>query len=186
MTVTFHRRTTAVAAVLFDRDGTLVRDVPYNGDPRAVELMPGARAAVQSLRRAGVPIGVVSNQSGIARGLVTAEQVAAVNAEIIRRLGPFDTWHQCVHGPDDDCGCRKPRPGLIHSAAEALGVDPSQCVVIGDIGSDIEAAHAAGSRAILIPTPQTLPAETAAAPVLATDIGAAVSLVLEWSRADID
>lgn len=74
-------------AVLFDRDGTLVEDVPYNGDPAAVRPMPTARAALQRLRRAGVRAGVVSNQSGIARGLITESQVRAVNARVDLLLG---------------------------------------------------------------------------------------------------
>jgi histidinol phosphatase-like enzyme len=77
------------AAVLFDRDGTLVRDVPYNGDPSRVEPMPGARAALDRLRAAGVRTAVVSNQSGVARGLLTRDQVDAVNARVEEVLGPL-------------------------------------------------------------------------------------------------
>ena len=95
-------------AVLFDRDGTLVVDVPYNGDPALVVPMPGAREAIALVRAAGLPIGVVSNQSGIARGIVTAEQVEAVNAAVDALLGGFDVWRICPHGPDDGCDCRKP------------------------------------------------------------------------------
>src|SRR3954463_14430660 len=79
-------------AVLFDRDGTLVRDVPYNGNPDAVVVMPGARQALDRLRADGLRIGVVTNQSGIARGLLTRAQVDAVNARVEELLGPFDSW----------------------------------------------------------------------------------------------
>ncbi|HEX2903778.1 MAG TPA: HAD-IIIA family hydrolase, partial [Jatrophihabitans sp.] len=96
-----HVRPAAPAAVLFDRDDTLVRDVPYNGDPNAVEPMPGARAAVRRLRRAGVPTAVISNQSGVGRGLLREDQVAAVNDEIDRRLGPFHGWFVCPHTDAD-------------------------------------------------------------------------------------
>ena len=112
------------AAVLFDRDATLIVDVPYNGDPAAVRPMPGALDAVAAVRAAGVPIGVVSNQSGIARGLLTAVQVEAVNARVDALFGGFDTWQYCPHGPEDGCDCRKPKPGLVLRAAAALGVDP--------------------------------------------------------------
>jgi histidinol-phosphate phosphatase family protein len=164
--------------VLFDRDGTLVVDVPYNGDPDRVVAMPGAREAVGRLRAAGVPTAVVSNQSGVARGRIRAEQVEAVNRRVEELLGPMGPWLVCVHGPDDGCGCRKPAPGLIRAAAVALGVDPADCVVIGDIGSDVEAARAAGAGSVLVPTATTREEEVAAAPVVATDLLAAVDLLL--------
>jgi histidinol-phosphate phosphatase family protein len=169
-------------AVLLDRDGTLVNDVPYNGDPAAVDPVPGAREALDRLRTAGLLLGVVSNQSGVARGLVTPEQVRAVNAEVDSRLGPFQTWQVCPHGPDDGCGCRKPGPGMVLAAARALGVRPDECVVVGDIGTDAEAARAAGARSVLVPTPVTRPEEVAAAPVVAPDLGRAADLVLEWAH----
>jgi histidinol-phosphate phosphatase family protein len=165
-------------AVLFDRDGTLVTDVPYNGDPEKVELRPGAREAIALLRSAGVPTAVVSNQSGIRRGLVTPEQVAAVNQRIEQLLGPLGPWCICPHGPDDGCGCRKPRAGLIRDAARRLGVDVRRCVVIGDIGGDVSAALAAGAGAVLVPTDVTRPEEIAAAPVVADDLVHAVELAL--------
>jgi histidinol-phosphate phosphatase family protein len=169
-------------AVLFDRDGTLVHDVPYNGDPAMVEPVPGALAALTRLRADGVPVGVVTNQSGIGRGLLTAAQVAAVNARIEELLGPFDTWQLCPHAPEAGCGCRKPEPGLVLAAARALGVPPQRCVVIGDIGADVAAARAAGARAVLVPTPATEPAEVRAAPVVAPDLPAAVAATLLMER----
>jgi HAD superfamily hydrolase (TIGR01662 family) len=165
-------------AVLFDRDGTLVQDVPYNGDPARVAPVPGARAALDRLRAAGVPTGVVSNQSGIAQGLVTEAQVRAVNARIEQLLGPLGPWAWCPHGLGDGCACRKPAPGLIERVAEQLGVDPRACVVIGDIGADVEAARAAGARGILVPTPRTLRAEVEAADEVAADLPEAVELAL--------
>jgi histidinol-phosphate phosphatase family protein len=166
------------AAVLFDRDGTLVVDVPYNGDPARVEPMPGAHDAIARLRAAGVPVGVVSNQSGVARGLLTAAQVAAVNRRVEEMLGPLGPWAWCPHGPEDDCDCRKPAPGLILRAAAALGVPAERCAVVGDIGADVEAARAAGARPVLVPTPRTRPDEVAAAPEVAPDLNAAVDLLL--------
>ncbi|WP_176475382.1 HAD-IIIA family hydrolase [Kocuria sp. WN036] len=167
-----------VRAVLFDRDGTLVHDVPYNGDPDAVELVPGAREAVDAVRAAGLRVGVVSNQSGIGRGLLTREQVDAVNARVAELLGPFDTWQLCPHAPEQDCACRKPRPGMVLAAAAELGVDPSECVLVGDIGADVEAAQAAGARSVLVPTPVTREEEVAAAPVVARTLREAVAAVL--------
>lgn len=166
------------SAVLFDRDGTLVVDVPYNGDPAAVAAMPAAIEAVARVRTAGLPTGVVSNQSGIARGIVAAEQVARVNARIDEMFGTFDVWCVCPHGPDDGCACRKPRPGLVLDAARRLGVQTADVVVIGDIGSDVAAAAAAGARGILVPTPVTRREEVAAAPEVAADLAAAVEAAL--------
>ncbi|GAA4426739.1 HAD-IIIA family hydrolase [Georgenia halophila] len=170
-----------VRAVLLDRDGTLVEDVPYNGDPEQVRPVPGALAAVDRLRRAGLKVGIVSNQSGIARGLVTPDEVAAVNARVEARIGPFETWQVCPHGHDDGCTCRKPAPGLVLAGAAALGVTPAECAVVGDIGSDIAAAAAAGARAVLVPTPQTRPEEVehaAATADVAPDLAFAVDLLL--------
>jgi histidinol-phosphate phosphatase family protein len=140
--------------------------------------MPGAREAVGRLRAAGVATAVVSNQSGVARGLVRAEQVAAVNRRVEELVGPVGPWFVCPHGPEDGCGCRKPAPGLVKAAAAELGVDPADCVVVGDIGSDMEAAQAAGARAVLVPTAATRPEEVAGAPLVAPDLIAAVELLL--------
>ena len=165
-------------AVLLDRDGTLVVDVPYNGDPERVVPMPGVREGLARLRAAGVPTAVVSNQSGIARGLTTPADLDAVNRRTEELLGPLGPWFVCPHAPDDACDCRKPEPGLIVRAADALGVDPARCAVIGDIGSDVEAARAAGARAVLVPTPRTRPQELASAPEVAPTFAAAVDLLI--------
>jgi histidinol-phosphate phosphatase family protein len=109
---------------------------------------------------------------------VRVEQVAAVNRRVEELVGPVGPWFVCPHGPGDGCGCRKPAPGLIKAAAGALGVDPSDCVVVGDIGSDMEAARAAGARGVLVPTGRTRREEVEAAPVVAPDLIAAVELLL--------
>ena len=170
--------TAVPAAVLFDRDDTLVHDVPYNTDSAAVVPMPGAREALDRLRDAGIPVGVVTNQSGVARGLVSAEQLERVNARVSELLGPFDAWSVCPHSDDAGCGCRKPAPGLVNDAAAQLGVPVNRCVVIGDIGADVIAAAAAGARGILVPTVRTLRQEVHAATEVAADITAAVELAL--------
>ncbi|MEO3885181.1 HAD-IIIA family hydrolase [Nonomuraea sp. B5E05] len=165
-------------AVLFDRDGTLIRDVPYNGDPRLVEPMPGATEALCRLRRADVPVAVVTNQSGVAKGLVTPDEMDQVNARVEELLGPFDAWAICVHDDTDGCTCRKPAPGLVIRAAAVLDVSPRDCVVVGDIGRDMEAARAAGARGILVPTMDTLPEEIEEAPEVADDLTDVVERVL--------
>ncbi|MGH9126160.1 MAG: HAD-IIIA family hydrolase [Acidimicrobiales bacterium] len=166
------------AAVLFDRDGTLVADVPYNGDPDLVVPTPSARRALRRLRAAGIPTAVVSNQSGVGQGLITEDQVEQVNRRIENLLGPVGPWFVCPHVADDHCGCRKPAPGLVLQAASALGVAPTDLAVVGDIGADVQAAQAAGARGILVPTAATRPEEVAAAPEVAADLDAAVRLLL--------
>jgi histidinol-phosphate phosphatase family protein len=166
-------------AVLFDRDGTLVEDVPYNGEPGLVRPVPSAAATLARLRAAGLPTAVVTNQSGVAGGLLTEAQVGDVNRRVEELLGPLGPWLVCMHGPDDGCGCRKPAPGLVIAAARALGVDPSACAVIGDTAADLGAARAVGARGVLVPNPVTRPEEIRRAPEVAADLEAAVALLLE-------
>ena len=169
-------------ALLLDRDGTLVVDVPYNGDPVLVRPVPGAVEAVARTRAAGIPVGVVTNQSGLARGVFSAEQMAGVHARIDEIFGAFDAWAVCPHGPEDGCACRKPAPGSVLAAAERLGVESGTCALIGDIGADVAAAAAAGARGVLVPTSATRAAEIAAAPVVCRDLPTAVAHLLGGPR----
>lgn len=169
---------TVPRAVLFDRDGTLVHDVGYHADPDRLAPVPGAADAVRRLREAGIRVGLVTNQSAIGRGMVTSAQVRAVHTRLAELLGRFDTVQVCPHRPVDGCACRKPAPGLVEAAARALRLPPGQTVVIGDIGSDVAAARAAGARAVLVPTEVTRAEEVAAAPVVATSLTDAVDRVL--------
>ena len=169
------------SAVLVDRDGTLVHDVPYNGDPALVRPLPGAKHALDRLRAAGLPVAVISNQSGIARGLLTPEQVSAVNQRIEELLGPFDGWFVCPHGPSDACSCRKPMPGLVRQAGAALGVEPERIVIVGDIGADVECAAAAGAAGILVPTAVTRGEEIRAAEHCVLDLNAAAELIVPFT-----
>jgi len=138
---------------LFDRDETIVVDVPFNGDPDKVEPAPNARGLLDRLRAAGLPLAVVSNQSGIGRGLITADQADAVNRRVEELLGPFAGFFVCPHAPQDECECRKPKPKLILDAARAIGVDPACCVVVGDRESDVAAARNAGAIPLRVDGP---------------------------------
>ncbi|NUS36602.1 MAG: HAD family hydrolase [Pseudarthrobacter sp.] len=169
--------TSKLRAVLFDRDGTLVVDVPYNGDPDLVQPVPGAKDVLDSLRAAGFATGVISNQSGIARGLITADDVARVNAKVEELLGPFDVWEICPHSEQDGCACRKPAPGMVHNACRKLGISESEAALIGDIGADVGAAEAAGATGVLVPTPVTRAEEVAGARLVAPDLASAVGLL---------
>ena len=155
-----------VCAVLFDRDETIVVDVPFNGDPDKVEPAPNARALLDRLRAAGLPLAVVSNQSGVGRGYITLEQTDAVNRRVEELLGPFGGFFVCPHAPQDDCDCRKPKPKLVLEAARALGVEPGCCVVVGDRESDVQAARNAGAIPLRIEGPH--------------ELRAAVERILRW------
>lgn len=165
-------------AILFDRDGTLIVDRHYLSDPAGVLPLPTARWAVRRARDAGLSLAVVTNQSGVARGLMTRSEMEQVNDRLNRLIGPFGYWAVCCHGPGEGCGCRKPAPGLIQEAAGALGFAPGDCAVIGDIGADVDAARAAGARAVLVPTRRTRPEEIRDAYQVAPDLITAVELVL--------
>lgn len=144
-----------LCGVIFDRDGTIIVDVPYNGDPAAVQPVAGVREALDRLRAAGVPIAVVSNQSGVGRGMISLREVEAVNQRVEALLGPFAASLYCPHAPQDACECRKPKPKLILDAARAMGADPSCCVVIGDKSSDMDAARNAGARGVFVDAAHT-------------------------------
>jgi histidinol-phosphate phosphatase family protein len=164
---------TVVRAVLFDRDGTLIHDVPGNRDPEHVQPARNAARAVARLRAAGVRLGVVTNQAGVAEGAFTANDVERVNARIEALLGPFDGFFVCPHAPTDGCACRKPAPGLVEEALRKLGVRPEECVLVGDTAADVGAALAAHVRPILVPNHATRSDEVHGAPEVARDLDTA-------------
>jgi D-glycero-D-manno-heptose 1,7-bisphosphate phosphatase len=141
-------------AILFlDRDGTLMEDVGYPNDPAQVRLLPGAAEAIRRLADAGfVPV-VVSNQSGLARGLITPEQADAVHrrfVEVFRvSTGLTLPCYYCPHGPDDGCDCRKPAPGLLLRAVNELELAGLPGIMVGDKPSDVKAGQAAGCAGLL-------------------------------------
>jgi len=167
-----------IRAVLFDRDGTLIADHPGNRDPSAIVLMNGAREAVERARAYGLKVGIVTNQPGLAQGDITRAELEAMHARVDELLGPFDGWFVCPHASHERCACRKPEPGLLLDALGALGVGVRECVMIGDIGADVEAARAIGMRAVLVPTEITLPHEVLAAPAVARTLLEAVEYAI--------
>jgi len=140
------------AAVFLDRDGTLIEDVGYLADPGGIVFLDGAVDALRSLQDQRFALVVVSNQSGIARGLVGVEEAEAVHRRFVAALADegveLDDVRYCPHGPDDGCSCRKPLPGLIVEAAVELGVDLRRSFMIGDKPDDVEAGRRAGCRTI--------------------------------------
>lgn len=148
-------------AVFLDKDGTLIEDVPYNVDPDRMRLLPGAAEALARLDAAGYALVVVSNQSGVARGLFPEEALEPVGArleELFLRAGAHIAgFYFCPHlvgGKDPRyavaCDCRKPEPGLLLRAAEDLGLDLAASWMLGDILDDVEAGNRAGCRSVLV------------------------------------
>ncbi len=142
-----------LCAVFFDRDDTLMVNVPYLGDPSQVEIFDGAAKALFALRKAGFLLFVVSNQSGVGRGLITREQVHAVNAELKRQFeGDFiHAFYQSFATPDDPYATdRKPSPELLLQAAKTHNLDLAGSFFIGDRLTDIECGINAGCRTVFL------------------------------------
>jgi len=148
-------------AVFIDKDGTLINDVPYNVDVSLVSFAPGVIDGMMLLKERGFKLIVVSNQSGIAKGLFTEAQLQEVSKHIQQQLEQYelriDSFYYCPHYVPGvveeysvDCVCRKPRPGLLLKAAEDYHVNLNSSWMIGDILNDVEAGHHAGCKTILI------------------------------------
>jgi len=173
-------------AVFLDRDGTVLEERDYLADPAEVSLVPGAAAAIRRLRRAGLPVVLVTNQSGIARGLYREEDYHAVQArleELLESLGaPVDATYYCPHHPDftGPCDCRKPGPGMYRAAAEDLGIRLEESWYVGDKASDVEPAVRFGGTGILVRTGygRASEGERPEGTLVADDLAAAVEVVL--------
>jgi D-glycero-D-manno-heptose 1,7-bisphosphate phosphatase len=139
-----------------DRDGTLIVERHYLADPAGVELLPGAAEGLRQLRALGLGLVVVTNQSGIGRGYLDLARLEQIHARLVELLAAegvtLDGIYACPHVPADDCSCRKPRPGLLHQAAAALGFPAHQCVVIGDKECEIELGRSVGAATVLVRT----------------------------------
>lgn len=142
--------------VLLDRDGTIIVNKHYQKDPELTELLPNAREGLERLRDAGFGLILVTNQSGIGRGYLTRTDLAAVNRRMILDLGGHDDFfagiYYCPHVDEDDCLCRKPRPGMLEIAGFDLGFSLKESYVIGDREIDIMAGKAAGATSLLVRT----------------------------------
>jgi D-glycero-D-manno-heptose 1,7-bisphosphate phosphatase len=150
-------------AIFLDRDGTLNVDVGYLHRLEDLELYPWTADALRLLKRAGYLLVVVTNQSGIAHGLIAPEFVPACHAEMRRRLQPagadLDALYFCNHHPRGsikdlamECRCRKPLPGMVEDAVRDLQIDPALSWVVGDKWLDVNLGHAVGARSILVRT----------------------------------
>ena len=184
-------------AVFLDRDGTLIEESGYLDRLERLSLFPFTVDAVRLLNRAGWPVVIISNQSGIGRGLVRESFVAEAHAHILDRVGAaggrIDGFFYCPHHPDAvlpeyraRCDCRKPAPGMLLAAAGQLALDPSRSFVVGDRWEDVGAARAAGARAVLVRTGYGQIAEASTRPDLRADwvadnLVAAVAWILRQS-----
>ena len=139
-------------AVFFDRDGTLMEDVHYCGDPALVRVYPGVREAIARLRAAGWGVFVVSNQAGIGRGLITLDQYHAVQQEFLRQAGEVDGSYYCPDAPGTPSKRRKPEPGMVLEAAAEHGIDLAESWFVGDKAIDVECGRRAGTRTIQVLT----------------------------------
>ncbi|HWZ58709.1 MAG TPA: HAD family hydrolase [Gemmatimonadaceae bacterium] len=174
-----------------DRDGTVMHDEHYLADPARVRLIDGAAAAIARLRAAGIAVVIVTNQSGIARGYITAAQYDAVRARLDALLcaagAPVDGTYHCPHHPDVDgpCDCRKPGTGLYRQAIADLELDAGRTAFVGDRWSDMAAARVFGGLGLLVPSPDTPPADLAsatAASLVAATLADAADRIIEAFR----
>jgi D-glycero-D-manno-heptose 1,7-bisphosphate phosphatase len=141
-------------AVFFDRDGTLMEDAHYCGDPAMVKVFPGVPEALCRLKQAGFAVFIVTNQSGIGRGLITEAQYRAVQEEFLRQAGrgSVDASYYCPDAPGVPSSCRKPEPGMVLSAAAEDHIDLAASYFVGDKSADIECGRRAGTHTVLVLT----------------------------------
>jgi D-glycero-D-manno-heptose 1,7-bisphosphate phosphatase len=150
-------------ALFLDRDGVIVDEAEYLADPAQLRLLPGSAEAIAEVNRKGVPVIVVTNQSGVARGYFPESRVAEIHEQLDRLLagqgGHITRYYYCPHHPTEgrspyrvDCQCRKPRPGMLLQAARDLSLELQESYLVGDKLSDLEAGASAGCRTVLVRT----------------------------------
>jgi len=141
-------------ALFLDRDGTVIVDAGYTRRPEDVRLLDGAAVALAEAASLGYALVVVSNQSGVGRGYFTEAELDRVHARMVELLAEhgvaLDGAFYCLHAPQEDCACRKPKPEMLERAARELGLDLARSAMIGDKASDVEAGLAAGCAAFLL------------------------------------
>ena len=187
-------------AVFLDRDGTINEQMGYVNHLSRFQLLPGVARAIRSLNEAGLPVVVVTNQSGLARGYFPESLLEAVHAEMYRLLAEegarLDGLYVCPHHPEAkeerfrlDCDCRKPRTGLLERAAAELGLDLGRSYMVGDRWSDLRCGAAVGATTVLVLTgygrgdaAYVGPGQTVQPDHVAEDLEAAARWILEGPR----
>jgi D-glycero-D-manno-heptose 1,7-bisphosphate phosphatase len=168
-------------AVFVDRDGTIIEDRDYCSDPNDVKVFPGVPEALRRLKSNGFKIIIITNQSGIGRGLLTVEQYRTVETEVLGQLGAnlIDATYFCPDLPGQHSICRKPAPGMIVEATRKHEIDLSRSFLIGDKEIDIECGHNAGVRSIRVKTGPQRDAADSKADWIAQDLPAAAEIILK-------
>ena len=172
------------SAVFIDRDGTIMEDCVYCSDPKNVKIFPGVPEALRRLKSNGFKLIIITNQSGIGRGLITMEQYRAVEAKVLRELGLdlIETTYFCPDVPGQHSSCRKPAPGMILQAAREHGVDLSRSFFIGDKEIDAECGHNAGVRTIRVQTGFQRDTTSTIADWVAPDLVAAARMIVDLTN----
>lgn len=168
------------AAVFLDRDGTLMEEVDYCLDPKDVQLFEGTRDALAALKGAGFLNVIVTNQSGIGRGVFSLEQYEAVHRELLHQIGPglIDATYYCPEAPPSDSGRRKPAPGMLLEASHDLSIDLSRSFMIGDKASDVECGKNARVTSVLVRTGYGAKQQDCTPDALVEDIRAAAAFII--------
>lgn len=176
-------------AVFLDRDGTIMEDSNYVGHVDRVVLIPGAANALKRLQQAGYRLFIITNQSGVGRGYFSREAVQEIHAHLDEQFAKsgvkFDRYYVCPHHPEDHCDCRKPKPRFLQEAIREYALDASQCFMIGDRASDIQAGLNAGIKTILVLTgagKDTLAAGEGKPHHVAADISDAADWILAQTK----
>jgi len=150
-------------AVFLDRDGTIVEDVGYMNSPQQIQFIPGSIEAIKKLNEAGFKVVVITNQAGVARGLITEDMLQTIDKTLHKWIlsggAHLDGLYYCPHHPEHGvhpykqaCECRKPHPGLIKRAHRDLNINLAQSYMIGDKATDVEAGKRAGTKTIYVLT----------------------------------
>jgi D-glycero-D-manno-heptose 1,7-bisphosphate phosphatase len=167
-------------AVFVDRDGTIMEDCNYCSAPKNVRIFPGVPQALRRLKSRGFKLIIITNQSGIGRGLMTVEQYRAVEGEVLRQLGGdlIEATYFCPDVPGQHSSCRKPAPGMILQAKQEYGIDLSRSFFIGDKEIDVECGRNAGVRTIRVQTGFQHDTPSSTADWVAKDLPAAAEIIL--------
>lgn len=145
--------------IILDRDGVINVDSPdYIKSPDEFHVIPGSLEAIAKLNKAGYKVAIATNQSGVGRGYYDLKTLEAIHKKMFDQMARtgahIDALFYCPHKPDDNCDCRKPKPGLLLKIFDTLNISPQESLMIGDSQRDVEAAQAAGAEGILVDTPE--------------------------------